>query len=91
MVDTMNAIATKDFEIIQKCISEGRGVIILISKWDLLDLKYRFKAQRYIMKQIENNLGSEKTVPVIFGSVLENKGFRNFKDLILNVYENWNT
>jgi GTP-binding protein len=90
LVDAMNAFRVKDLEIIQRSTKEGRGIILFVNKWDLVDEKWHSKAKKYMQKQVENSLGSEKGAPLIFGSALKGQGVENLLDLILGVYENWN-
>lgn len=40
MIDSMRAFRTNDLDIIRKSIKEGRGTILIVNKWDLIDEKY---------------------------------------------------
>lgn len=90
VVDALTAFKVKDFEIIQRSCAEGRGVIVLVNKWDLMPQKWHDKAINYMRDQIRRNLGSESSVPFITCSAIHNTGLNKFEDTILSVYEHWN-
>jgi GTP-binding protein len=90
MVDAMNAFRVKDLEIIQQSAKEGRGLILFVNKWDMVDEKWHAKAKRYMQQQISHAMGSERSAPLIFASALKGEGVDNLMDLVLGVYENWN-
>ena len=90
MVDAMNAFRVKDLDIIQRSAKEGRGLILFVNKWDLVDDKWHAKAKRYMQQQVSHAMGSERGAPLIFGSALKGEGVNNLLDLVLGVYENWN-
>jgi predicted GTPase len=38
-------------------VDEGRAVVIVANKWDLVDDKYKKKAIKWMEKQLEKGLG----------------------------------
>ena len=90
VADALTAFKVKDFDIIQQSCKEGRGVIVLVNKWDLMPHKFKNKAIKYMKDQIRRNLGSESSVPFVTASCLHNTGLAKIEDLILSVYEHWN-
>ena len=44
MIDCMEAFTAKDMQIIDKVLEEGRGLVVVANKWDLVDEKYKKKA-----------------------------------------------
>jgi len=44
MIDSMNAFTSVDMQIIDKVLEEGRGLVIIANKWDLVDDRYKKKA-----------------------------------------------
>jgi GTP-binding protein len=44
MIDSMQAFTSVDMQIINKVLEEGRALIIVANKWDLIDDKYKKKA-----------------------------------------------
>ena len=66
MIDCMQAFTSVDMQIIDKVLEEGRGVVILANKWDLVDDKYKKKAVQWMEKQLERGLGQAKGIPIAF-------------------------
>lgn len=69
-VDSMWAFREQDYDLIRKSIDEGRGIIIFINKWDLVDPSWYVKAKRFIYKDIDKNV-DVKGLPIVFGSALK--------------------
>ena len=44
MIDSMEAFTGVDMQIIDKVLEEGRGIVVIANKWDLIDDKYKKKA-----------------------------------------------
>lgn len=50
MIDCMDAFTGVDMQIIDKVLDEGRGLVIIANKWDLVDDKYKKKAVSWMEK-----------------------------------------
>ena len=50
MIDCMEAFTSMDMQIIDKVLSEGRALVIVANKWDLVDDKHKKKATRWMQK-----------------------------------------
>ena len=57
MIDCMEAFTSVDMQIIDKVLEEGRAVVIVANKWDLVDDKYKKKAVTWMEKQLGRGLG----------------------------------
>ena len=44
MIDSMQAFTGVDMQIIDKVLEEGRAIVVIANKWDLVDDKYKKKA-----------------------------------------------
>ena len=44
MIDCMEAFTGTDMQIIDKVLEEGRSIVIIANKWDLIEDKYKKKA-----------------------------------------------
>lgn len=44
----MDAFKVKDLDLIHRSIKEGRGIILFVNKWDLVDEKWHSKAKKYM-------------------------------------------
>ena len=82
VVDALSAFRVKDIDMIRLSLKEGRGTILLVNKWDLIDEKWHLKATNYMKKQIEMMFSGENGCPLIFGSAMTGKGVENILDLI---------
>ena len=91
MIDCMNAFTTGDMKIINKCLEEGRGIVIVANKWDLMDDKYKKKAVQWMEKQLERGLGQAKGIPMAFVSAKTGTRMDNIMQEVMRVYEKWNT
>ena len=66
MIDSMEAFTAADMSLIKMVLDEGRAVVILANKWDLVDEKYKKKAVKWMEKQLEKGLGQAKGIPIAF-------------------------
>ena len=48
VIDSMQAFSRQDLALLGEVLEEGRGVVIMSNKWDLVEDKYKKKAQKYI-------------------------------------------
>ena len=90
MIDSMHAFTRIDMNIIDKVLREGRGVVIIANKWDLVDDRYKKKAVKWMEKQLEKGLGQAKGVPIAFISAKTGLRVDNIMEEVLRVYEKWN-
>ena len=50
MIDSLEAFTGVDMQIIDKVLEEGRAIVIIANKWDLVDDKYKKKAVQWMEK-----------------------------------------
>lgn len=50
MIDCMEAFTSMDMQIIDKVLSEGRALVIVANKWDLVDDKHKKRATKWMQK-----------------------------------------
>jgi predicted GTPase len=51
-MDALNAFKVDDFKIINRVITEGRPVVIVVNKWESIKEQYKNKARRYLEGQL---------------------------------------
>lgn len=90
LIDALEAFRVQDMNVIQHVIEEGRGVVLVVNKWDLVVPEWRARAMKFMRKQVEKSLGSVKSVPLHFISALQKKKVDAIMDEVLQVYEKWN-
>lgn len=91
LIDSMEGFSSSEMAIVKRVVDEGRAVVIVANKWDLVDDKYKKKAVKWMDKQLEKGMGQAKGIPITFVSA--KNGFRTERimDEVLRVYEKWNT
>lgn len=57
LIDSMEAFTAADMTLIKNTLQEGRAVVIVSNKWDLVEEKYKKKAVKWMEKQLEKGLG----------------------------------
>lgn len=77
--------------LVKQVMDEGRGVVIVANKWDLIDDKYKKKAVKYMETQLEKGLGKTKGIPILYVSAKTGQKTERIMDEVLRVYEKWNT
>lgn len=90
MIDALEAFRNIDFDLINLCIKEGRPVILVVNKWDLVDEKWKERAAKFMKNQVEKSLGVLNGVPVHFISATESIRTKRVLDSVLDVYTGWN-
>jgi GTP-binding protein len=81
-------IEKQDLTLIQEVLSEGRGLVIAVNKWDLVsDPKALMEELRY---QMDERFAHSKNVPLIPISAQNQKGLEELLDAVLKEEKNWN-
>jgi GTP-binding protein len=68
LIDSMQAFTAHELSMVKRVVDEGRGVVIIANKWDLIDDKYKKKAVKWMEKQLEKGLGIAKGIPIAYVS-----------------------
>ena len=66
MIDSMEAFTSADMSLVKNVLDEGRAVIVIANKWDLIEDRYKKKAVKWMEKQLEKGLGQAKGIPIAF-------------------------
>lgn len=84
MIDASKGLAEQDKKIANLVVKEGRGIILVLNKWDLLP---KVENQEEAIKDRIRFLFPVLTyAPVVPLSALENQGVKKLLDLSLNLY-----
>ncbi len=85
MVGADEGLTSQDKKILEEVISERRGVVLVINKWDLLqhdaDLANRYR------ELLEKELRIYRYVPIVFTSAKTGRGIRRALDTAVEVWE----
>ncbi len=86
LLDAEKGIAGQDLSIFSLAARKGKGIVVLVNKWDLVD-KETNTARDY-EKVLKQRLAPFTDVPIIFGSVTEKQRIFKAIETALEVYEN---
>jgi len=88
MIDAQNPLEQQDLNIANYTIDQGRSLIIVVNKWDLITDKIKFKEE--LNYKLEKNLPQIKGVPVVFISAINKQHIDKVIDECIKIYEIWN-
>src|SRR5829696_1629483 len=86
MLDAEKGIAAQDLTIYSLAARKGKGIVLLVNKWDLVE-KVTNTSKDY-EKELKNRLAPFNDVPVIFISAKEKTRIFKVVETALEVYEN---
>jgi GTPase len=86
MIDAEKGITAQDLAIFSMAVKKGKGIVILVNKWDLIE-KETNTAKDY-EKQLKERLAPFSDVPILFISVLEKQRLLKSIELAITVFEN---
>jgi GTP-binding protein len=86
LLDAEKGIAAQDINIFSLAVKKGKGVIVLVNKWDLVS-KETNTAKDY-EKELKKRLAPFSDVPILFISAKEKTRIFKAIELALDVYEN---
>ena len=86
MIDASKGITAQDLNIFSLAVKKGKGVVLLVNKWDLM-AKETNTAKEY-EKQLKDRLAPFNDLPILFISVTEKTRIFRAVEAALEVYEN---
>lgn len=87
LLDAEKGITAQDLNIFSLAAKKGKGILILVNKWDLVADKQTNTARDY-EEELKKRLAPFNDVPVIFTSVTEKTRIFKAMETALEVYEN---
>ena len=88
VIDASEGIIEHDKHIASYALEAGKGIIIVVNKWDTIENKD--EAMKRFTKEIRNNFQFMSFAPIVFLSALTKKRIHTLMPEILKVYENCN-
>lgn len=85
LIDAPKGITAQDLNIFSLAANKGKGIILLVNKWDLIEKETNTAGQ--FEKILKEKLAPFTDVPVIFTSVTEKKRVFKAMETALEVYE----
>ncbi len=86
LIDAEVGVTSQDISIFSLAARKGKGIILLINKWDLIE-KETSTAKQY-EEQIKKRIAPFTDVPIIFISAMEKKRIFQGMEKALEVYDN---
>ena len=86
--DATDAAGRQDMAIAARVADEGRALVILLNKWDLV--RDRAAARRAVEDRLEGALAQVKGVPLVACSALTGAGAEKIMPAVLAAFETWN-
>jgi GTPase len=87
MLDAGKGITAQDLSIFAMAAKKGKGIVVLVNKWDLIDEKKTNTAKDY-EATLKKKFAPFSDVPIIFISVNEKQRIFKSIEAALEVYEN---
>lgn len=87
MLDAGKGITAQDLAIFALAVKKGKGIVVLVNKWDLVEEKKTNTVKDY-EKELKKRLAPFSDVPVVFISVTEKQRIFKSIELALEVFEN---
>lgn len=86
MLDASKGITAQDLSIFSLAVKKGKGIVVLVNKWDLLE-KETNTAKAY-EKELKERLAPFTDLPILFISVIDKTRIFRAVEAALEVYEN---
>lgn len=86
LLDAEKGIAAQDLTIYSLAARKGKGIVVLVNKWDLI--KKETNTARDYERELKNRLAPFNDVPVLFISATEKTRIFQAIETALHVYEN---
>ena len=87
MLDAGKGITAQDLAIFALAVKKGKGIVVLVNKWDLVEDKKTNTTKDY-EKELKKRFAPFSDVPIIFISVTEKQRIFKSIEAALEVFEN---
>ena len=88
VIDALKGFSNQDIALSNYIIKEGRSILLILNKWDLVENKNIKK--KAVMKNIKEIFFDAKGINILFISSKEEKYKRKVCEYILAIYKKWN-
>ncbi len=88
MIDSRNPFDIQDLSIASILVKEGRGVVFVLNKWDLIEDKH--KLMNNAIKSVEENSPELKGCPIVPISAKDGTNIDKLMKAVFNVFIDWN-
>ena len=88
VLDARDMLEKQDLTIARNVIDEGRALVIVVNKWDLI--KDGKEALQRLHDRLQTSLPQVRGIPIVTVSAKTGKGLNKILDNVLDVFEVWN-
>ena len=88
VVDAVEAFDKQDLTIVDLVEREGRGVVVVVNKWDLVSNPA--EARRRFQEILDEVLPQVRGVPLVTLSAANGRGVDRFMPAVIEAYDRWN-
>ena len=88
VMDARDAFEKQDLQIADLCVREGRGLVMVISKWDLVENPDQYA--KHLREKADRLLPNAKGAPVVFLSGLTGKRIDRMMPAVMQTFDDWN-
>ena len=88
IIEATEGIIAQDMNIFQLAISNNKGIVIVVNKWDLVEKETN--TAKVFEEQIKRKLAPFTDVPIVFTSVINKQRIHKALEEVVRVYENRN-
>jgi GTP-binding protein len=88
VIDSAKGLSSQDIALSNYIIKEGRSLLLVFNKWDLI--KNQYNKQKEVITKIQEIFFDAKGINILFISSKEEKYKRKVCEAIVGVYKKWN-
>lgn len=90
MINSQSPLDRQDLNIARYTLDQGRSLVIVVNKWDLISQQDRKQFKDILYDQLEMNLAQAKGLPIVFISAINKEGIKNVIKACIKTYDLWN-
>lgn len=88
LMDATKALETQDLHLASYAVKEGRGLVLVVNKWDLVEDKDKYI--EHLKYRLSHDLAQVKGVKICYVSALYEKNLEKLMDEVIEAYRKWN-
>lgn len=88
VIDAEELLHKQDLFIARNVVENGRALVLVINKWDMIADKQKVLSE--LQDKLQITLPQVKGIPVVTISALQGKNIDRFLDSVLEIYKLWN-
>ena len=88
MMDANEPCTDQDKKIAAHVVRKGKGIVIVLNKWDLVSGEKAGKKADELMKKVRDDMPFLSYAPVVFASALSGRGVQKILQAVLTVNQN---